>query len=296
MKITFLGTSSMVPTKERNHNALLINYENENILVDCGEGTQRQLRIAKISPTKITKILLTHWHGDHVFGLPGLLQTLGANEYKKTLEIYGPKGTKTYFKKILLMYLPREQVKTKISEVTKGKFLEKNHYELYATNLKHSSYCLAYSFKEKDKRKINLEYTKKFGLVKHPLLGDLQKGKNIKFKGKLIKAEKATTIKKGKKVTIILDTIPCKNCIDLAKDSDILICESTYLEKNSDKARKYKHLTAKQAATIAKQAKVKQLVLTHFSQRHKDLTEVLKEAKKVFKNTICAKDFLTLTL
>jgi len=296
MKIVFLGTSSMVPTKERNHNTLLINYENENILIDCGEGTQRQLKIAEIKPTKITKILLTHWHGDHVFGLPGLLQTLGMSEYNKVLEIYGPKNTENYFKKILSLYLPREQVKTKIFEVTKEKFLEKDHYELLSTKLKHSAPCLAYSFKEKDKRKINLKYTRKFGLERHPLLGDLQKGKNIKFKGKLIKVEKATILKKGKKVTVILDTLPCKNCVDLAKNSDILICESTYLEKNKDKARQYKHLTAKQAASIAKQAKVKKLVLTHFSQRHKDLTEVLKEAKKVFKNTICAKDFLTLSL
>lgn len=296
MKIIFLGTSSMVPTRERNHNTILINYENENILVDCGEGTQRQFKIAKIKLTKITKILLTHWHGDHVLGLPGLLLTLGMSEYRKTLEIYGPKNTKSYFKKVLSTYLPRGQVKTKIFEVTKRKFLEKNHYELSAVNLKHSTYCLAYSIKEKDKRKINLEYTKKFGLVKHPLLGDLQKGKDIKFKGKLIKAEKATIVKKGKKVTIILDTLPCKNCVDLAKDSDILICEATYLEKNKDKARKYKHLTAKQAASIAKQANVKKLVLTHFSQRNKDLTETLKEAKKVFKNTVCAKDFLTLSL
>ena len=100
IKITFLGTGSMVPTKERNATSLLLSYKSENILVDCGENTQRQLKIAGISPTKLTKILITHWHGDHVLGLPGLFQTLAASNYKKTLKIYGPKKT-TYFINLL---------------------------------------------------------------------------------------------------------------------------------------------------------------------------------------------------
>ena len=101
MKIIFLGTSAMVPTRERNLTGVLINYKNENILIDCGEGTQRQIKLAKLSPTKITKILLTHLHGDHIFGMPGLLQTMANSNYNKKLEIYGPKGTKKYLNFIL---------------------------------------------------------------------------------------------------------------------------------------------------------------------------------------------------
>lgn len=100
IKITFLGTGSMIPTIKRSHTAILLTYKNENILIDCGEGTQRQFKIAKISPSKLTRILLTHWHGDHILGLPGLLQTLGMNDYRKTLNIYGPKKNKTLLSSI----------------------------------------------------------------------------------------------------------------------------------------------------------------------------------------------------
>lgn len=294
MEIIFLGTSCMVPTKERNHTATLLSYKSENILFDCGENTQRQLKVYGISPTKITKILITHWHSDHVLGLPGLIQTLSANSYNKVLEIYGPIGTKNFFNKILSTYILRgEEIKIKITEIKKnGIFFENKDYSLNAVKLKHNAHpCLAYSFIEKDTRKINTAYTKKFGLVRHPLLGKLQKGKNITYKGKKIKAEKATFLKKGKKITLILDTLLCDSCFEIAKNSDLLICEATYLEKLKDKAKEYKHLTAKQAASIAKKSNVKKLILTHFSPRYKNTADLKKEAQKIFKNVICAKDF-----
>src|SRR3990167_8815127 len=100
IKITFLGTGNAIPTKKRNHTAILLTYKNENILIDCGEGTQRQFRIAELSPAKITKILITHWHGDHILGLPGLFETLAMTKYGKTLSIYGPVGTKRFIEEI----------------------------------------------------------------------------------------------------------------------------------------------------------------------------------------------------
>ncbi|MCX6711860.1 MAG: MBL fold metallo-hydrolase, partial [Candidatus Woesearchaeota archaeon] len=125
MKITFLGTSCMVPTKDRNHISILLNYKNENILIDCGENTQRQLKIANVSPTKITRILITHWDGDHVLGLPGLIQTLAANEYNKTLQIYGPKGSKEMVSNMLKTYNMKDKIKLSVIEVKSGnlKFL-----------------------------------------------------------------------------------------------------------------------------------------------------------------------------
>ena len=101
IKLTFLGTSDSIPTEERNHTSILLTYEGENILIDCGEGTQRQIRKAKLNPCKITRILITHWHGDHVLGIPGLLQTLSMSGYNKTLYIYGPEGTKKFMKELL---------------------------------------------------------------------------------------------------------------------------------------------------------------------------------------------------
>mgnify|MGYP001559046408 FL=1 len=205
MKIVFLGTACMVPTKERNHPAILLSYENENILIDCGENTQRQLKIINFSLTKITKILITHWHSDHVLGLPGFLQSLAAGNYSKTLEIYGPIGTNKFLNLVFKTYMPRtrtKELKIKIFEIkNEGVFLNQKTYSIAATpKLDHFGRCLAYSFKEKDKRKINLDYVNKIGIPKGPLLGQLQHGKDIEYKDKLIKVDKATKLVKGKRI------------------------------------------------------------------------------------------------
>ncbi len=295
MKITFLGTSAMVPTKERNHPSILINYDRENILIDCGENTQRQLKFINFSPNKITKLLISHWHGDHILGIPGLIQTLGANNYEKTLEIYGPKNSKNFMKKIINSFLLENKIKYKVHEVN-GKFFENENFYLEATYLNHSAPCLSFSLIEKPKRKMNLTYLKKFKLTKHPLLGELQKGKDIIYLNKKIKVKDATFIVKGKKITYLSDTLFHPSCIKAAKNSDLLISEATFANDFKEKAKEYSHLTAEQAAQIAKKAKAKQLILTHFSQRYKTTEELEKEAKKIFKNTIAAKDFTTINL
>jgi ribonuclease Z len=270
---------------------MLLKYKGENILVDCGEGTQRQFRKAHLNPCKITKLLITHWHGDHVLGIPGLLQTLALSNYSKVLEVYGPKGTKRRFGFMLNMFVFAGKIKVKIHELTKGKFYD-NDFILSAFPLKHSTNTIGYIFKEKDKIKIKKDKLKKLGLG-GPIVGKLQKGKDIVFKGKKIKAKNMTYIKKGKKIVFIFDTGICPSCYKAAKNADVAIIESTYTEKELDRAKEYHHLTSRQAATIAKKSKVKRLFLTHVSQRYeKKPKQVLKEAKKVFKNTILAEDLM----
>tara|TARA_Y100000310_G_scaffold211572_1_gene212316 strand:+ start:2266 stop:3159 length:894 start_codon:yes stop_codon:yes gene_type:complete len=292
MKITFLGTSAMKPTKDRATSSLILTHNGENILLDCGEGTQRQLLKSNISPTKITRLLLSHWHGDHILGLPGLLQTITKSEYSKTLKIYGPKGTKKFISKLMDFFLTKQKIKYEVKEISKKeKIIDEKDFFIQAENLFHGISCIAYSFNEKTKRKINLNYTKKFGLTRNPALGKLQQGKTITYKGKKITPKKGTILIPGKKITIISDTRYNKKLSSIAKNSDLLIIESTFLDRDKNKARDYKHLTAKQAATVAKEAKVKKLVLTHLSERYKNKSEVLKEAKKTFKNVELAKDF-----
>jgi len=286
----------MIPTKERNHSSILISYKNHGILVDCGEGTQRQLRIAGIKPSRITKLLITHWHGDHVLGIPGLIQNLAAHNYKGTLEIYGPRGSKKYLRNMLSGIVLQERLKYEVKEVSPGIFCKNNDFTLEAAHLDHLTPCLAYSFKEKDARKINLNYTKKFGLTRHPLLGSLQKGKNIIYKGKKILARKATALIKGKKITIIMDTAPTKNAVKIAKNSDILIAEATWSKELEKFVMKRKHLTAEIAAKMARQANAKKLILTHFSQRYRNVKDLEVEAKKIFKNTILAEDFMSVNI
>ena len=294
MEIVFLGTSGMHPTKERNLFSVLFRYKSENILIDCGEGTQRQLRIMDIASTKITRIFLTHLHGDHINGLPGLLQNLQANQYTKDLEIYGPVGLKTLMKHIY--GITGFRLKFKVHEIKSGTIFKNKDFYVEAKELKHSIKVFGYSFIEYDKRKIDLKYLKKFKLKKHVLLGDLQKGKDIVFEGKKIKVKNATSLIKGKKVSLITDTMYCDACIKLSKDSDVLICESTFGGEFKDKAKEYKHLTVVDAANIAKKSKSKKLIITHFSQRYMKVNVLLKEGKKIFKNTIDAKDFMKVSI
>lgn len=264
-------------------------------MIDCGEGTQRQLRIAKISPCKITKLLITHWHGDHILGIPGLIQSMGANGCKGPLEIYGPKGTSNYIKNMFKWFSFPLRIELKVNEVNK-KFFENENFTLTAYKMDHDIPCNAYTIQEKDKRNIQMNYIKKFGLKQNPILKNLQKGKNITWKGKKILASKATKIKKGKKVTVVLDTAYCSNAIKAAKDSDVLVCEATWMNDLETKNSGLKHLTTKQAGMIAKKAKVKQLIITHFSQRYNDEKVLEKEAKKTFKNVKSAKDFFVYSL
>jgi len=296
MQILFLGTSSMVPTKDRNQSGVLISYRNEGILIDCGEGIQRQLKIAGAKLTKITKILISHWHGDHVLGLPGLIQSMNAAGYGKILMIYGPKGSKKFMKKMFEVFVFDRRIKIEVNEIKRGKFFEDKDFILEAEFLKHNVETLGYSLREKGKRRINMKYINKMKVPEGPLLGKLQDGKGIVWNGKKIGVDKATYMIKGKKIVIISDTVPCKGADKLSKDSDLLICEATYGSKLENKGLKYGHMTAKQAAELAKRSKSKRLVLTHFSARYKNVNELEKDARYYFNNVLCAKDFMKIDL
>lgn len=287
--LTFLGTGNAVPTPKRNHTAMLLNYKNENILIDCGEGTQRQFKFAKLSPSKITKLLITHTHGDHVLGIPGLFQTLHMNDYQKTLEIYGPRGTERFIDALQQIF--KLKIKTSVKEIF-SKFFENEDFYLEAASMKHDTPCLAYSFAIKEKHRLDKKKLEKLKLPNSPLLKKLQEGKDITFEGKTIKASQVSYLEKGRKITFILDTAINPTAIELAKDADILITEASFSNEEAQMAKERMHLTAQDAATIAKKAKVGKLILTHISQRYEHNSKIiLEEAKKVFKNTTLAKDF-----
>jgi ribonuclease Z len=301
MQLTFLGTSAMVPTKERNVSGAFLSYKNEGILIDCGEGTQRQMNITGIKRTAVTKILISHWHGDHVAGLMGLLQTVSNEEEPPTIEVYGPKETKKRLKLLQDVCVHHEHVKLIVKEVDppKNKVItvcETDEFKIEAAALSHGIPCLGYSFVEKERRKINMKYLEKLGVPEGKHLQDLQKGKDITYKSKKVLAEKATSLVKKKKITFIPDTEQCQACVNLAEHADVLVCECTYTESLASKARKHKHLTAKDAAMIANTAEVGKLVLTHFSQRYKNTQEIEENATNYFDNVVCAEDFMKITL
>ncbi len=292
MQITFLGTSCMVHTKERNHSSFFLSYKNQGLLFDCGEGIQRQMKIAGIPYSKITNVLLTHWHGDHVLGLPGLLQSMSSSDYDKTLEVYGPKGTQRQFDLMLKAFPHDKTFEIKIKEVMNDTFFRGKDFSLVSMTLKHKVPCVGYAFIENDRRKINVSVVKKLGIPEGPLLGKLQDGKSIIFKGKKISPRNTTMIVKGRKIAFITDTLLVKNCYKLAENADLLVSESTYTSDLKDKAVSTFHLTAREAGQIAAKSNAQRLILTHFSARYKNTLEVEEDVRTVFDNVICAKDFM----
>ncbi len=184
IKLTFLGTAASIPTASRNHTSILLTYQGENILVDCGEGTQRQFRKAKLNPCKLTRMLITHWHGDHVLGVPGLLQTLALSGYNKTIYLYGPKGTKDFLNKITAIFAFVDKLNIEVKEVKDGKFFESEDFYLEAKPMTHWTHTNAYCFVKKGERRIDKIKLKKSKLPSGPLLQQLKEGKDITFNGK----------------------------------------------------------------------------------------------------------------
>lgn len=291
IKLTFLGTAAHIPTAKKNHPAVFLSYQGENILFDCGEGTQRQFRCAKLNPCKITRILISHFHADHVLGLPGLMSTLSLSGYNKTLYIYGPRGTKEKISQIIRTFNFKTEYKIEVKDVT-GRFLDEKDFFIEAKAMKHRVACNAYSFVKKEQIRIDKNKLKKSKLPEGPILQELKKGKGIFYKGKRYSAKNLTYVEKEKKVTIVMDTLFNDKIVPFAKNSDVLICEATFGEDLKEQAKKHLHMTIRQAAEAAKKSKSEKLVLTHISQRYEyKEKEILEEAKKIFKNTIIANDF-----
>ncbi len=305
IELTFLGTSCMVPTKERNVTGIFLSYNDKGFLMDCGEGTQRQMNIAGINRNKVNYILISHWHGDHVSGLIGLIQTIGNQNAQNreetgdtiTLHIFGPKETEERIEHLLKTCIFENKLNIEVHEIIPKrteilKILDKEEFYLEAALLDHGIPSLAYSFIEKDKRKIDMNKCSALGIKEGPLIGKLQRGEIVFFKEKEIHPDLVSTIQKGKKISFILDTGICDNAVKISRDADLMICEAAYATMHEEKADTNKHLTAKQAALMANNANAKRLILTHISQRYKTNDEILEDAKDVYANVEVAYDFM----
>ena len=290
-EIIFLGTGCMQPTKQRNHAAVILRFKKETLLFDCGEGTQRQLRIAGLKPAKVTKLFISHFHGDHVFGIPGLLSSMGADECGHTLKIYGPKGTKQFIKHMLLGFAAKDIQAHEIFEVSKGTVFEDDDFKVDVRMLKHSTPCIGFSFIEKERLRIDTAKADKMKLS-GPVLGELASGKNVVVDGKKILSKNVTYLVPQVKISYVTDTAECPGADALASDCDLLIIEGTLLDDLKKNAAQSKHLTVKQAANIALQNNAKRLVITHISQRYKSSGDIMSEAREVFDDVVVAEDFM----
>ena len=297
LHVIFLGTGGSVPTPKRGLPAILVSRKGEQIMFDCGEGVQRQMTRAGGGFHRKTKIFVTHMHGDHVLGLPGLLQTMALLDRQRKLEIYGPTGIKQFLKciKETVQFVLTFQVE--IHEIKEaGTVCEEEEYVVQAARADHVVPSLSYAFVEKPRAgRFNPEKAKKMDVPEGPLWSKLQQGHEVKsLRGKTVRPEQVVGHSRpGRKVVYTGDTRPCDDVLRLALGADLLIHDATLADDLAEKAHEDGHSTPTQAAQTAKKARVKQLILTHISARYDDTKLLLDEAAKVFKRTRVAEDLMT---
>ncbi len=299
LKITFLGTGASIPTPQRGLSAVAVRRKNELLLFDCGEGTQRQMINAKESFHRKTKIFVTHMHGDHVLGLPGLLQTMSLLRRTNELEIYGPKGIKAFVDAINQTVNYTLTFPLQVLEKEPGVVCEEKEYTITAVQSIHLNPSLSYALTEKPRPGLfHTEKAKDLGVPEGPLWSKLQSGNSVKLPdGRIVEPEMVLgASRQGRKIVYTGDTGPSENLVRLAENADLLIHEATFEDDMKERALEDKHSTPSIAAKIAKKARVKRLVLTHISARYKNADELLQQAKLIFADTLLAEDFLKIEL
>lgn len=299
LKVIFLGTAGSVPTPKRSLPAILIKRKGEQILFDCGEGVQKQMIIAGASFHKKTKIFITHTHGDHVLGLPGLIQTMALMNRDKKLEVYGPARIQKFIECIKETVQFGLTFPIEIHEIGAGTVCNEQEYTVQAVWANHVTPSLAYALVEKPRPgKFHPEKAKALGVPEGPMRGQLQRGKAVKLSdGRVVRpGDVLGPPRLGRKIVYTGDTRPFDGLAEFAADADLLIHDATLDDELAERADEDGHSTPSQAAEIAKKAKVKKLVLTHISARYANTEKFLEQAKKIFKNTFVAEDFLEIEI
>ncbi len=288
--LIILGCSSQQPTRYRNHGAYLFRWNDEGLLFDPGEGTQRQFIHANVAPTAVTRIFVSHFHGDHCLGLGSMLMRLNLDKVTHPIHCYYPASGKKYFDRLRYGTIYHEIIHVVEHPVSEEGLVEDDgKFRIEATFLEHGVDNIGWRISEPDTRKFEKELLNKFG-VHGAQVKELQEKGVINVEGKDIYLDDVSTIRKGDSIAVVVDTRYCQKAIDIAKGAKVLLAESTYLEEHKDLAHKHFHMTAKQSATIAKQAGVEKLILTHFSARYQYLKDFEVEARTIFPNTEAADD------
>lgn len=292
---TFLGTGASWPTAQRGMSAIAIKRGGEVILWDCGEGTQRQLQRSELSYQQISQIWLTHFHGDHCFGVPGLVKTMALNERDRPLDIYGPKGIHRMVDAWRQMGGWTKQFPIRVHEVAAGDRIEREHgaytIEVHAGDHSVHNLCLALQEPARPGR-FDKPGALAMGIPEGRMFGQLQRGQTVTLEdGRRITPDMVLgPARAGRRIVYSGDTQPCLGVMEAAKDADLFICEASFTADLVERAREVKHMCAGEAAAIAKKAGAKRLALTHISPRYKDPAPVLEEAAAVYPAVVIASD------
>ncbi len=292
LRVVFLGTSGSIPSVERNSSAIFVQFGSHRVLFDCGEGTQRQMMIAKTG-FKLDAIFITHLHTDHFIGLFGLLETLSLNERKEKLTVYSPhpEFLSSVFKAFGYENL---SFPVEVKELKDGESVRFGNFRIVAFKTEHIVKSYGYALVEDERRgKFNRKKAEELGIKPGPLYAKLAKGESVTVNGRVITPEMVLgKPRPGRKVVYTGDTRPCIRTVEVARGADLLIHDASFTSDLQEWAEETKHSTAREAAEIARRAGVKKLILTHVSARYKDTSPLLEEAKAVFENVVVAEDFM----
>jgi ribonuclease Z len=286
--LTVLGTASQAPTRHRNHNGYVIRFDDQLFLFDPGEGIQRQATIAGIALARLDVLALTHFHGDHCLGLPGVIQTVNGQRVTREIAVYFPEAGREYFDRLRYASEYGEHTPLAVHGIdSDGPAGKHGELSLIAHQLDHRTTTYGYRIDEPDGDRLDQTRLDELGLS-GPVVGELIDQGEIEHEGATVELSDVSVRQRGQSVALVMDTRPCEGALRLASGVDMLICESTFLEPESELADRYCHMTAAQAGQLAASAGVRLLVLTHFSQRYPSSDPFIEEAAAHFDGPIIA--------
>jgi ribonuclease Z len=289
-ELVVLGTASQVPTRTRAHQAAVLRWDSEVVLFDPGEGTQRQLTLAGVAAGSITRICLTHLHGDHCLGLPGVLQRIALDGRGRPVDLYFPAAGQPYVDRLRHASAAADGPEVREHPVSADGVVDTwPGLVLSARALDHRVPTYGWRLQEPDGRRVVRERLAEVGLS-GPDVGRLLRDGEVTVDGRRVGVDEVTEERRGQAFAFVMDTRRCAAAVELCRDVDLAVCESTYLRSETDLAERYAHLTAADAATIAAEAGARRLVLTHYSARHPDEQVFADEARGIFGDVVAAKD------
>jgi ribonuclease Z len=295
LRVIFLGTGGSLPTRNRNPSAIMVNREGELLLFDCGEGTQQQMMRARTGMMSLSSIFVSHFHADHFLGIPGLIQTMSFMGRTEPLLIYGPEGTREFTELFKAFGFFNFKYEIYGIQLKPGDILERNGYVIRALKTEHSIPSLGYALIENPRPgRFNREKAVELGIPPGPLFAELQKGNSLEVDGKLVKPEDVMgPMRPGRTVVYSGDTRPCESILEASRNADLLIHDCSFSDEMADWAEESGHSTAGEVAALAKEARVRKLILTHISSRYTDdVDPILNDSKKILENAIVAEDLM----
>lgn len=299
LRVTFLGTGGSLPTPDRNPSAIMVNREGELMLFDCGEGTQQQMMRAKTGMKALSSIFITHFHADHMLGIPGLIQTMSFHGRTEPLKIYGPHWVHEFVRLLSALGYYKLRFEIDAIDLEPGDVVKRDEYSIVALKTEHSVPSLGYALIEDERcGRFDREKAIELGVPPGPLFSKLHRGESVEVDGKIIHSNDVVGEgRPGRKIVYTGDTRPCKDILEASKGADLLIHDSTLANDQQEWAIESMHSTAQEAARTARDANVLKLVLTHISSRYSDNpSKLLEEAKKVFENVVVAEDLMELDI